>query len=121
VSSCSRRTRVGKSGIQITKDIHGREIQEKIFSKRDSEKTHSRKKEQGVSPARKIVSTLFARNLNFALHWRGDAACARQGSSRDLDHQTLVLRPACPIFVDQISHLVIIFGNECSKFEQFAK
>jgi hypothetical protein len=93
-------TRLGNQEFRSQKDIHGREIQQKIFSKRNSEKTHSQKKEQGVSPARKIVSTLFARNLNFDLHWRGDAASARQGSSRDLDHQTLVLRPACSIFVD---------------------
>src|SRR6516225_6231192 len=45
------------------------------------------KKSRALSPAPEIVSTLFSR-MNLILIRRGDAACARQGSSRDLDHQT---------------------------------
>jgi hypothetical protein len=90
----------GKSGIQVTKRHSRKRDSTKDFQQKKFRKNTFTKKEQGVSPARKIVSTLFARNLNFDLHWRGDAASARQGSSRDLDHQTLVLRPACSIFVD---------------------
>src|SRR6202035_4968522 len=48
----------------------------------------SKKKSRARSPALKIVSTLFPRKFGFDLDGRGDAACARQGSSRDLDHQT---------------------------------
>jgi hypothetical protein len=53
---------------------------------------HLEKKEQGASPAPKIVSTLFSRKFGFDLDCRVDAACARQGSSRDLDHQTSTFR-----------------------------
>jgi hypothetical protein len=52
------------------------------------------KKEQGICPALKIVSTLFPEKFGFDFDLRGDAASARQGSSRDLDHQTASLRPA---------------------------
>jgi hypothetical protein len=62
----------------------------------------SRKKEQGLSPARKIVSTLFV-PLNSDLKLIGGMTLlfARRGSSRDLDHQASALRPAC----DQIRRL----------------
>jgi hypothetical protein len=89
---------------------------QKLFTKRGS-----RKKEQGVSPARKIVSTLFARNLD--LIFVGGAtllvrarAPPETWTTRRWSHDL----PA-PIFVDQIFALVIIFGNECSKLEQFTK
>jgi hypothetical protein len=53
-----------------------------------SKKDVLEKKEQGAKPCSKIVSTLnFPENFGFDLDCRGDAACARQGSSRDLDHQ----------------------------------
>jgi hypothetical protein len=39
-----------------------------------------KKKEQGQSPALKIVSTLFSsKKLDLSFVRRGDAACARQG------------------------------------------
>jgi hypothetical protein len=59
-----------------------------------TKKCRTTKKEQDKSPALKIVSTLFPRKFRFDLDGRGDAACARQGSSRDLDHQTSTLRSA---------------------------
>jgi hypothetical protein len=50
----------------------------------------AKKKEQDRSPALKIVSTLFSpKKLDLSFVRRGDAACARQGSSRDLDHQPM--------------------------------
>jgi hypothetical protein len=89
--------------------------------KKHSRRRASRKKEQGVSPARKIVSTLFARNLD--LIFVGGAtllvrarAPPETWTTRRWSHDL----PA-PIFVDQIFALVIIFGNECSKLEQFTK
>jgi len=46
---------------------------------------------------------------------RGDAAYARPGSSRDLDHQTLTTRPSLTEkMLDDVFALVIIFGNNCS-------
>jgi len=38
-----------------------------------------RKKEQGASPAPKIVSTLFSREFGFGVDWRGDAALCASG------------------------------------------
>jgi hypothetical protein len=52
------------------------------------------KKSRARSPALKIVPTLFSRMFGFDLDGRDDAACARQGSSRDLDHQTTTFRLA---------------------------
>jgi hypothetical protein len=54
------------------------------------------KKRAGRQPCSKNCVDPIYPQFGFDLRWRGDAACARQGSSRDLDHQTLVLRPACP-------------------------
>jgi hypothetical protein len=80
------------------------------------------KKEQGSEPCSKIVSTLnFLENLDLLLICRGDAACARQGSSRDLDHQALPLGQPEFELVDHLFLLVTIFGNVCSKFQHSAK
>jgi hypothetical protein len=49
------------------------------------------KKERGQSPAQKLCRP-FIPEVRFVVAWRGDAAFARQGSSRDLDHQTVTLR-----------------------------
>lgn len=57
-------------------------------SRKKSGTKKDKEKRAGPSPAPKIVSTLFSPNaLDLSLLGRGDAACARQGSSRDLDHQ----------------------------------
>jgi len=52
------------------------------------DETRRRKKEQGDKPcSRNCVDPIFPK-MNLILIGRGDAACARQGSSRDLDHQS---------------------------------
>jgi len=89
-----------------------------IVSKKDG----FEKKEQGTKPCSKIVSTLnFLENVDLILICRGDAACARQGSSRDLDHQALPLGQPEVELVDHLFLLVTIFGNLCSKFQHSAK
>jgi len=52
------------------------------------------KKSRAASPAPKIVSTLFSRKFDLMLIGGLTLLYARQGSSRDLDHQTLTLRRA---------------------------
>jgi len=79
------------------------------------------KKEQGASPAPKIVSTLFPRKLDLIL----------------IDGATLLVRVRAPpetwttrlkplgqpehALVDHFFRLVTICGNDCSIFEHFAK
>jgi hypothetical protein len=82
----------------------------------------SKEKEQGAKPCSKIVSTLFfPENLDLLL----------------IDGVTLLVRVRAPpetwttrleplgqperVLVDHLFRLVTIFGNDCSKFEQFAK
>jgi hypothetical protein len=85
------------------------------------ERRGSRKKEQGVSPARKIVSTLFARNLDLILVGGATLLVRARAPPETWTTRRWSYDLSAPIFVDQIFALVIIFGNECSKLEQFAK
>jgi hypothetical protein len=64
------------------------------ISSRHPEKQISKKKSRARSPAQKLCRPYFPAKFGFDLDLRGDAACARQGSSRDLDHQTSTFRPA---------------------------
>jgi hypothetical protein len=67
------------------------------------------------------MSTLFPEKFGFDLDKRGDAACARQGSSRDLTTRLQPFGQPEPALVDHLFRLVINFSNDCSKFEQYAK
>jgi hypothetical protein len=92
------------------------------FTTKTSTKTRQHEKKSRASALlEKLCRPYFPANLDLIFIWRGDAACARQGSSRDLDHQTWPCGLPAAILVDQNFDLVIIFGNECSKFEQFTK
>lgn len=51
----------------------------------------SKKKSRAKAPLKNCVDPLSPK-VRFIVAWRGDAASARQGSSRDLDHQTVTLR-----------------------------
>jgi hypothetical protein len=53
-----------------------------------------KKKSKAPALLQQLCRPYFPENLDLIFGWRGDAACARQGSSRDLDHQTSALRPA---------------------------
>jgi hypothetical protein len=107
---CFRKTALQKDGTS-----------KRLRFKRWSRERGSRKKEQGVSPARKIVSTLFTRKLD--LIFVGGATLLVR--ARAPPETWTTRRWSCDlpasIFVDQIFPLVIIFGNECSKLEQFTK
>jgi hypothetical protein len=79
------------------------------------------KKEQGTSPARKIVSTLYPPKIGL-IFIDGVTLLVRVG---------LLPRLGPPGFqpcgwpeddlVDHLFRLVIIFGNDCSKYGQSAK
>jgi hypothetical protein len=83
---------------------------------------HREKKEQGASPALKIVSTLnFPENLDLILM---DGATLLVRARAPPETWTTRLEPCGqpePALVDHLFRLVIIFGNDCSKFEHFAK
>src|SRR3954462_12280373 len=79
------------------------------------------KKEQGQSPAPKIVSTLLPRNFRFDFDCRGDAACARRAPPETWTTRPQPCgRPEAPL-VDHLFRLVINFSNDCLKFEHGAK
>ena len=82
----------------------------------------SPKKKSREKPCSKNCVDPISRKYRFDLDWRGDAACARQGSSRDLDHQTFTLRLSlrCKL-LDHNLRLVINFSNDCSKLKQVLK
>ena len=68
------------------------------------------------------MSTLFSREIwILALIWRGDAAFSRVRVPPETWTTKLRLGEPDTKFVDHLSPLVIIFGNECSKFMQFGK
>jgi hypothetical protein len=83
---------------------------------------HLEKKEQGASPALKIVSTLnFPENLDLILI---DGATLLVRARVPPETWTTRLEPLGqpePALVDHLFRLVTIFSNDCSKFEQFAK
>jgi hypothetical protein len=89
---------------------------------RDIPSRASRKKEQGASPALKIVSTLFPRkDLDLILI---DGATLLVRAWAPPETWTTRLEPCGrpePALVDYLFRLVINFSNDCSKFEQFAK
>jgi hypothetical protein len=72
----------------------------------------TKKRAGRLSPAPKIVSTLFPLS-GFDVDWRATLLDARQGSSRDLDHQTRLSRSALAL-VDHLMEFVTHFSNECS-------
>jgi hypothetical protein len=78
-----------------TSENQGFTSQKGSFVKKFHEKAAHEKKSRALALLEKLCRPYFPAILDLILIWRGDAACARQGSSRDLDHQTLVLRPAC--------------------------
>jgi hypothetical protein len=82
----------------------------------------SRKKEQGASPALKIVSTLFPRKLDLILI--DGATLLVRARVAPPETWTTRLQPFGqpePQSVDHHFHFVINFSNDCSKFEQTAK
>jgi hypothetical protein len=83
---------------------------------------HREKKEQGASPALKIVSTLnFPENLDLILI---DGATLLVRARVPPETWTTRLEPLGqpePALVDHLFRLVTIFSNDCSKFEQSAK
>jgi len=82
----------------------------------------AKKKEQGYAkPCSKNCVDPIYPLFGFDSDWRGDAASARQGSSRDLDHQTRPCGKSEPKLLDHLIRLVIIFGNECSNFAHLEK
>jgi hypothetical protein len=84
-------------------------------------KKASRKKEQGVSPALEIVSTLFPRKFGFDLDC-GATLLVRVRAPPET--WTTRLQPYGrpePAVVDHLFCPVINFSNDCSKFKQFAK
>jgi len=87
-----------------------------------SRESIAKKKEQGASPAPKIVSTLnFPENLDLILM---DGATLLVRARAPPETWTTRLEPCGqpePALVDHLFRLVIIFGNDCSKFEHFAK
>ena len=82
---------------------------------------HREKKEQGASPAPKIVSTLnFPENLDLILI---DGATLLVRVRAPPETWTTRLQPFGqpePALVDHLFRLVTIFSNDCSKFEQSA-
>jgi hypothetical protein len=82
---------------------------------------HLEKKSRAQSPAPKIVSTLFPRDLDLILIDGATLLVRARGSSRDLDHQTSPSGQPEALVVDDLFRLVTIFGNDCSKFEQSEK
>jgi hypothetical protein len=89
--------------------------------KKHSRRRGSRKKEQGVSPARKIVSTLFTRNLDLIFVGGATLLVRARAPPETWTTRRWSYDLPAPILVDQFFALVIIFGNECSKLEQFTK
>ena len=81
----------------------------------------AQKKSRAVKPCSKNCVDPIYPLIGFDFGWRGDAASARQGSSRDLDHQTRPCGKSEPKLLDYLIRLVIIFGNECSNFAQLEK
>src|SRR6266403_1880615 len=84
-------------------------------------KPAAKEKEQGASPALKIVSTLFPENLDLILI---DGATLLVRARAPPETWTTRLEPCGqpePALVDHLFRLVIIFSNDCSNFEQSAK
>jgi hypothetical protein len=82
---------------------------------------HREKKEQGASPALKIVSTLFPRNLDLILI---DGATLLVRARAPPETWTTRLQPCGQperALVDHLFRLVIKFSNDCSKFVHFTK
>jgi hypothetical protein len=77
------------------------------------------KKRAGRKPrSANCVDPISPKN-GFDFDLRVGAACARLGSSRDLDHQAGLSSQPELTLVDHLFRLVTIFSNDCSKFEQF--
>jgi hypothetical protein len=93
----------------------------RLCFKKYSRRRGSRKKEQGVSPARKIVSTLFTRNLDLIFVGGATLLVRARAPPETWTTRRWSYDLPAPILVDQIFALVIIFGNECSKLEQITK
>jgi hypothetical protein len=91
------------------------------FSLENGFRKASQKKSRAQSPALKIVSTLFPRDLDLILIDGATLLVRARGSSRDLDHQTSPSGQPEALVVDDLFRLVTIFGNDCSKFEQSEK
>jgi hypothetical protein len=80
-----------------------------------------KKKSRAASPAPKIVSTLFPEKLDLILI---DGATLLVRARAPPETWTTRLKPSGqpePALVDHLFHPVIIFSNDCSKFEQSAK
>jgi hypothetical protein len=78
------------------------------------------KKSRAVKPCSTNCVDPFLRYLDLILIAGATLLDARQGSSRDLDHQTRVSRPALAL-VDHPVEFVTICGNDCSNFEHLPK
>jgi hypothetical protein len=79
------------------------------------------KKEQGASPALKIVSTLFPRKLDLILI-NGATLLVRARAPPETWTTRLEPRGQSELaLVDHLFRLVTIFSNDCSKFKQFTK
>jgi hypothetical protein len=98
-----------------------RENQVQGASSAPKQNTKASKKEQGLRPALKIVSTLFPRKLDLILI-AGLTLLVRARAPPET--WTTRLWPCGqpePALVDHLFRLVTIFGNDCSKLEQPAK
>ena len=81
----------------------------------------SQKNEQGGEPCSKnCVDPIVPADSDFVLIGGVTLLGARQGSSRDLDHQSQPYDHSAFEFVDYLCAVVIILGNVCSKFEHFS-
>jgi len=80
-----------------------------------------KKKEQGASPAQKLCRPYFPEKLDLILI---DGATLLVRAKAPPETWTTRLEPCGqpePALVDHLFRLVIIFSNDCSKFEQFAE
>jgi hypothetical protein len=83
---------------------------------------HLEKKSRAISPALKIVSTLFPRKILDLILIDGATLLVRARAPPET--WTTRLQPFGqpePELVDHLFRLVINFSNDCSKFEQSAK
>jgi hypothetical protein len=80
-----------------------------------------KKKSRARSPALKIVSTLFTRNLDLILIDGLTLLVRVRAPPETWTTRLLPFGQPEPALVDHLFALVINFGNECPKLEQFAK
>jgi hypothetical protein len=99
----------------------GREALRKTKKEQGDKPCEKQKKSRAISPALKIVSTLFPRKLDLILI---DGLTLLVRARAPPETWTTRLRPCGqpePALVDHLFRFVTIFGNDCSKLEQPAK